>query len=40
MISIFDYEVPSWYEAPGIEVFRHVCWIESHFLYIHGGLDA
>lgn len=38
-ITIYDYEIPIWYTAPGIEVFRHVAWLESHFLYIHGGLD-
>lgn len=38
-ITVYDYEVPSWYETEGVECFRHVAWIDSHYLYIHGGLD-
>ena len=39
MISVYDYEVPKWYQVPGIEIFRHAAWIDSHYLYIHGGMD-
>ena len=38
-VSIYDYELPKWYEAGNIECFRHVCWIDDHYLYVHGGLD-
>lgn len=38
-ITIYDYEIPAWYAVKGIEVFRHVSWIESHYLYVQGGLD-
>lgn len=38
-ISLYDYEVPMWYQVPGVEVFRHTAWIDSHYLFVHGGMD-
>lgn len=39
LFSVYDYEYNKWYTADGPQCFRHVCWILSGRLHIHGGLD-